>query len=81
MANQFDRPGIYEIRVAGLLDEHWSDWLGGLAIVTSKTAGEGAEPQSTLTGRVEDQAALFGVLNTLYDYCYPLLDVKYVGPE
>jgi hypothetical protein len=33
-----------------------------------------------LTGWLADQAALYGVLNTLYDYHYPLLYVQYLGP-
>ena len=32
------------------------------------------------TGCLADQAALNGVLNTLYDYHYPVLRVEYLGP-
>jgi hypothetical protein len=33
-------------------------------------------PETTLTGRLLDQATLFGVLNTLYDLHLPLLSVE-----
>jgi hypothetical protein len=32
---------------------------------------------STLTGRLADQAALIGVLNSLYDIGCPILSVEY----
>jgi hypothetical protein len=38
---------------------------------------EGAR-EITLVGRLADQAALFGVLNTLYGLHLPLLSVEYV---
>jgi hypothetical protein len=45
--------------------------------------GKGDEaPVTTLVGRLLDQAALMGVLDTLYN-CYhcPLLSVEYLGSE
>jgi hypothetical protein len=39
---------------------------------------EGAR-EATLVGRLADQAALLGVLNTLYGLHLPLLSVEYVG--
>jgi len=70
-------PAEYRIRVQGTLDSSCSDWLGGMSITT----GEGNEaPVTTLVGRLSDQAALMGVLDTLYN-CYhcPLLSVEYLG--
>ena len=45
------------------------------------TTGEADEtPVTTLLGKLVDQAALMGVLNTLYDYYHcPLLSVEYLG--
>jgi hypothetical protein len=80
MRSVFYEPGLYVIRVAGGLDTEWSDRLGGLTIVESKTTGDDAVPIVELTGWLADQAALFGVLNTLYDNRYPLLSVQYSGP-
>ena len=71
-------PARYRIRVKGYLDSSCSDWLGGMSITTS---GEGDEaPVTTLVGRVLDQTALMGVLDTLYNYYHcPLLSVEYLG--
>ena len=80
MRSMYNKPGIYVIRVAGGLDTEWSDRLGGLTIVESGTTGDDAVPIVELTGWLADQAALYGVLNTLYDYHYPLLYVQYLGP-
>ena len=80
MRSMYNKPGIYVIRVAGGLDTKWSDRLGGLTIVESGTTGDDAVPIVELTGWLADQAALYGVLNTLYDYHYPLLYVQYLGP-
>jgi len=51
----------YEIRVAGHLDDHWSDRLGGLTITRN------ADGTTTLTGPLADQAELYGVLAGLRD--------------
>ena len=71
-------PARYRIQVKGYLDPSWSDRLGGMSITTTGQADE--TPVSTLVGRVLDQAALMGVLNTLYNYYHcPLLSVEYLG--
>ncbi len=80
MRSVYNQPGIYIIRVAGVLGARCSERLGGLTITVTETAGDHAVPVSVLTGWLADQAALYGVLNTLYDSRYPLLDVEYVGP-
>ena len=42
--------------------------------------GQEHTPVSTLVGRLLDQAALMGVLDTLYEYYHcPLLSVEYLG--
>ena len=50
-----------EIRVKGRINEEWSEWLGGLTISHS-----GPE-ETVLTGRVRDQAALYGIISRLRD--------------
>lgn len=67
-------PATYRIRVIGYLDENWSDRLGGLMINSSNQEGKSAV--TTLSGSIIDQAALFGVLNALYDMRLPLLSVE-----
>jgi len=72
-----DAPLECTIRAAGTLDPRWSERLGGLRV---RAAGRGY-PVTELSGRLLDQAALFGVLMTLYDLGLPLLSVDcHVAP-
>ena len=71
----FDRPGNYRIRVLGLLDESWSDRLGGLRI-TACSLKDQEGPVTELVGQVRDQAKLAGVLNSLYELHLTLLLVE-----
>ena len=50
-----------EIRVKGRINEEWSEWLGGLTVSHSGPEG------TVLTGRVQDQAALYGIISRLRD--------------
>jgi hypothetical protein len=61
---------IYEIRVEGHLDDHWSAWLGELTITRHR------DGTSTLTGPVADQAQLHGVLARLRDIGATLLSLN-----
>ena len=50
-----------EIRVKGRINEQWSEWVGGLTISHS-------DPNETiLTGSVQDEAALYGIISRLRD--------------
>lgn len=69
-----DQPATYCIRVVGYLDQSWSANLGGMTIAASNR--EGKQTVTTLSGKVIDQAALFGVLKALYDMRLPLLSVE-----
>jgi hypothetical protein len=70
----FDKPGIYCIRVYGTIDASWSERLAGMHITTRNRGGEG--PVTTLVGTVPDQAALAGVLETLYEAHFTLVSVE-----
>jgi hypothetical protein len=61
----FDHPATYLIKVQGRIDPTWADRLEGMAI--SQSMMEADSLITTLEGRLSDQAALAGVLNTLYD--------------
>lgn len=63
-------PLTYAISVDGHLDDHWSDWLGGLTITRSD------DGTSTLTGPLADQAQLHGVLAGLRDIGATLIDLR-----
>jgi hypothetical protein len=74
-----DSTALYKIRIQGYLHQSWSDRMGGVAIeVESQPDGV---PVTVLTGQFQDQAALAGVLNTLYDLGLPLLSVECVGMD
>jgi hypothetical protein len=68
-----ETPASYRIMVQGGLDERWSARLGGLA-VRSFSSEEGSVV-TKLSGELMDQAALLGVLNTLYELHLPLISV------
>jgi hypothetical protein len=70
-----DQPATYRIQIQGHLGQNWVDYLGGLAI---SVGGEPDQAVTTLSGKVLDQAALVGILNSLYDMGYPLLCVEYL---
>ncbi len=71
---EFDTPASYRITFRGYLPQSWSDRLNGMAIVTYDEASE--KPMTVLSGWLPDQAALIGVLNTLYNLHFPLLSVE-----
>ncbi len=60
-----------EIRVRDHLDESWSKWLEGFAFAYPRP------DETVLTGRVEDQAALYGLIAKLRDLGVELLSVNY----
>jgi hypothetical protein len=70
----FDRPANYQISVQGRIDPTISDLLGGMTI--SPDTVEADRPVTTLCGELGDQAALAGVLNTIYELHLTVLSVK-----
>ena len=73
----FDRPATYQISVQGRIDPDWSDRLSGMTI--RLIAEEARPPVTTLDGELSDQAALLGVLNSLYELHLPVLSVVCVS--
>jgi hypothetical protein len=69
---EFDRQGIYRIRVKGTLEERWSDWFDGFTL-TPQVGDE-----TLLNGPVADQAALHGLLSKIRALGLPLLSVERV---
>jgi hypothetical protein len=67
-------PGYrYAIRVQGLLDAHWSQWLEGMTI----THEEGGVTR--LEGALIDQSALHGLLNKLRDLRLTIVTLERLG--
>lgn len=63
------KPCVYEIRVEGYLTDRWSDWFEGLAIRND------ANGETTMTGLLADQAALYGVLTKIHNLNLILISV------
>lgn len=74
----FDNPATYRIVVRGTLARKLSDRVEGMAIETA--VGEDGVTQSILVGDLIDQAALAGVLRTLYDLQLVITSVEQLPP-
>ena len=73
IAISFDRPATYQVKVQGRIDPNWSDRMAGMQI---RIAPEQTTPPiTTLEGEVSDQAALLGVLNSVYELHLPIISV------
>ena len=59
------KPSVYQIEVKGRIASTWSARLEGMQITESQT--KDGSIKTTLVGRLSDQAALSGILNTLYE--------------
>lgn len=71
MSLRVDRTAQYRIQVEGGLYPAAADWLDGLIVSVNENP-----PVTTITGQVADQAALHGLLQTLYSLGLPLLNVE-----
>ena len=60
-----------EVRIKGHIASHWSDWFAGLTITQT-------DNDTILTGEVDDQAALFGLLARVRDLGLSLVSVESV---
>ena len=74
MANELDRPMVYQIRIKGHLGPRWADWFGGVTIALEDNG------DTLLTCPVEDQAALHGLLRKVRDLGMPLISAVRVKP-
>jgi hypothetical protein len=70
-------PGIYRIVVKGRIANSWADYLAGMSITVEE--GDENETVTALEGKVNDQAELVGVLNSLYDLHLPIVTVELKG--
>ena len=66
----FDQPRYYQIRVRGLLDHHWKEWLDGFNISYEK------QGITVLVGKVIDQPQLHGLLIKIRDLGISLVSVE-----
>lgn len=68
------QPVVYQIRLEGHLGCQWIAWFEGLTIALEDNG------ETLLTGRVADQAALYGLLRRVRDLALPLVSVNRVEP-
>jgi hypothetical protein len=70
----FKNAAIYKIVVQGIIQESLSDRYRGMQISVERKKGKAII--STLIGEIRDQAALSGVLNTIYDSHLTVISVN-----
>jgi hypothetical protein len=70
-----DSPTVYRITVKGHLDEALAGWFEGFTI-TNQEDGD-----ALLTGRIHDQAALYGILNRISSLGLTLISVNALPEE
>jgi hypothetical protein len=68
---------LYRICIVGHLDTSWSEYCGGMTI--EQTSDPKFNTITLLTGRLIDQSALIGVLNSLNDIGCPIISVEYLA--
>ena len=71
---KFQNPAVYKIKINGAINESWSERLGGMQINVERS--KGSEPVTILIGQINDQTALSGVLNTLYENHLSIISVN-----
>ena len=69
-----EKPSFYEFRVEGHLTDRWSDWFEGLAIRNEPN------DETSLSGALADQAALFGVLGKIQTLNLVLVSIRRLSP-
>ena len=67
--------GRYEIRLTGHLDARWTAWFDGL------TVRHESEGTTVISGEIDDQAALHGLLQRVRDLGLPLVSVRQVEAD
>ena len=65
--------GHYEICILGGLGDRWEEWFPGMALTREERDGK---ELTRLTGLVQDQGELMGILQTLANLGFPLLSVN-----
>lgn len=69
-----EKPQMYQIRVQGCVDQSWSDWFDGMDIRVE--IDDHGQAFTTLSGMVQDQAALRGILARLWNMNLEVISVQ-----
>ena len=70
--------GIYEIKIKGLLDDHWQQWFEGMTL-KRRESPEADQEYSLIRGWIVDQPALHGLLAKIRDLNLTLLSVRKIS--
>ena len=70
-------PAAYLIRFRGRVDQNWIEYFDRFLVVISVSPDRA--PETTLRGRVRDQAELLGMLHYLYYQGAALVSVECLG--
>ncbi len=70
-----DNPNFYHIRVNGHLDDSWAEWFDGLSISNQENG------DALLSGLIQDQTALHGILNRISNLGLTLISLEAVREE
>lgn len=74
----FGKAAIYKIKVIGKIPRDYIDRFSNMSF---QQQNDGDKTISVLTGSLPDQAALSGVMNTLYDIHMTVLSVKIINKK
>jgi len=74
MSKKKDTAGqVYKIKLAGHLDESWTDWFHGMKFSYEQ------DNTTIISGEITDQSALHGILKKIRDLGLTLLAVSLEG--
>mgnify|MGYP000960533469 CR=1 FL=1 len=71
------QPLVYDIRVAGVVDPAFSDYMRGMTITPDTASTEG--PVTIVRGTCPDPSAFVGVLSTLGTLGFAVMSVRCLG--
>jgi hypothetical protein len=76
---RLDRKATYQIKVQGDASANLTEWLEDASIKLDRPSSGIAV--TTLTGTVQDQAGLHGLLNRIHDLNIPLVSLQLIDPK
>ncbi|RPI78911.1 MAG: hypothetical protein EHM41_24305 [Chloroflexi bacterium] len=66
---------FYHIKINGHLDDSWAEWFDGLTISNQE------DGEALLSGLIQDQTALHGILNRISNLGLTLISLEAVQEE
>jgi len=75
-----DHGEVYEIKIKGILDDHWKQWFEGMTLDYVPN-GETGHECTLITGPIADQPALHGLLAKIRDLNLTLISFRKISPK